>query len=429
VKAKNISAVLLAAAICSLSIDAAHSQTIIRKDTTWKAGEVHTGHYQIGPKATLTIEGGATVVGAKVEVAGTLIAGSSVGRRVLIQNSIIHFISTATDAEILIDNASIIRGLLLNYHVGSGKVVVKNSFINASGSINLMSVAPGSIFEGNMFYAQTSLSISGSSDLRITRNTFAGYVNSFGMIAIGQHSGKIDIDFNNFLGDQVALRSAAGGGSIQFVYSKNNWFETDVIRKIRKRILDNQDDLNSNLRFDFRPYLLEAVADAPFSGTPGRDLFYGDEKNNMAFGGGGNNKMVGGKGDDVLVGAAGDDVFRGGFGSDLLIGGAGKNSFVYLDVAESTPQEPDMILGFGPQDRFVLSSIDANSDMPGRQGFVFIGYEPFSGNPGELRIEKRTVLGGVAQTVIYGNTNVDPAPEFMIILDGNLGVWAHSFKF
>ena len=53
--------------------------------------------------------------------------------------------------------------------------------------------------------------------------------------------------------------------------------------------------------------------------------------------------MYGGDGQDFLNGGSGDDWIVGGNGDDALTGGRGRDTFVYKNVAESSP-------GYGQRD-------------------------------------------------------------------------------
>ncbi len=61
-------------------------------------------------------------------------------------------------------------------------------------------------------------------------------------------------------------------------------------------------------------------------GTPGDDVIYGTNGNDVIAGLGGNDIIYGGNGNDVICGDTGDDTLYGGNGNDILIGGLGNDT-------------------------------------------------------------------------------------------------------
>jgi Ca2+-binding RTX toxin-like protein len=98
---------------------------------------------------------------------------------------------------------------------------------------------------------------------------------------------------------------------------------------------------------------------------------------------------VGGNGSDALYGDNGQDTLVGGNGRDFLTGGNGADTFVWWEASETStgPANADVIRDFNRADGDVidLGSIDANIYSGGNQAFTFVGTDPFSGTPGELR--------------------------------------------
>jgi Ca2+-binding RTX toxin-like protein len=111
----------------------------------------------------------------------------------------------------------------------------------------------------------------------------------------------------------------------------------------------------------------------------------------------GANALTGNAGANVLDGGSGADRIIGGLGTDQLAGCTGADVFVFRSVAES-PAGPacDTIVDFETGlDRIDLGAIDACTIGSGGQAFVFIGADPFSGTPGELRYAEGRVAGDV----------------------------------
>lgn len=96
----------------------------------------------------------------------------------------------------------------------------------------------------------------------------------------------------------------------------------------------------------------------------------------------------------------------GGRGADVIIGGRGKDQFIYKSIGESTPDQPDVVT-WKEMDRFDFSGIDANSQIKGKQSFVWIAGKSFSGQIGELR---------TTETRIEADLNGDKIVDFEIHL-------------
>ncbi|WP_114944944.1 CAP domain-containing protein [Microvirga calopogonii] len=121
-----------------------------------------------------------------------------------------------------------------------------------------------------------------------------------------------------------------------------------------------------------------------------------------------NNWIDGNPGSNVLDGAAGDDILKGRGGDDILKGGSGKDAFVF-DFADEA--RGDTIVDFEHgTDVIDLHFIDADTNVDGKQPFVFIGSERFNNVAGELH----TYRPGDGNTYISADTNGDGRPEFSI---------------
>ena len=134
----------------------------------------------------------------------------------------------------------------------------------------------------------------------------------------------------------------------------------------------------------------------------------------------GNDRLNGGGGKDRLFGGAGDDTLRGGTGTDTVTGGAGADVFVFASVAEaSSGSGYDLITDFQiGVDRIGLSSIDADLNAAGNQGFHFIGSAQFSSVTGELRY---------ANGLVTGDVNGDSVADFAINLGAVSGLTQGDF--
>ncbi|MEH1900121.1 MAG: hypothetical protein V7L04_01535 [Nostoc sp.] len=172
----------------------------------------------------------------------------------------------------------------------------------------------------------------------------------------------------------------------------------------------NGDDILSG--YDFFRYNINGGAGKDFLfGGPLNDVLVGDN----FFGVGGNDYLGGNEGNDALFGVGGNDTLNGGPGKDTLYGGSGNDVFKFNSVSDSQPGLlRDVIndfVGNGnlPGDQIDLSTIDANSNIPGNQAFTYIGTRAFSA-PGQIRYS-----GGILQ----GNTTGNLSPEFEIQLVGS----------
>jgi Ca2+-binding RTX toxin-like protein len=151
-------------------------------------------------------------------------------------------------------------------------------------------------------------------------------------------------------------------------------------------------------------------------GGSGNDFIIGDVNDNRLDGANGNDNVAGGDGNDTLVGGAGNDTLDGGAGNDVLIGGAGidrltggagRDIFTYFAAAESTPDAPDTVTDFAPnEDVFDVSAMGS---------FVFIGVAAFPMQPRLLRVGQSG-----DDVVVQIDTNGDAVADWQVnILNAN----------
>jgi Ca2+-binding RTX toxin-like protein len=149
------------------------------------------------------------------------------------------------------------------------------------------------------------------------------------------------------------------------------------------------------------------------------------------IGNGANSRLEGEGGDDLLNGGpGGNDTLIGGAGADTLIGGFGFDVFVFLSVAHSTPDAPDVLRSVGgavafsgpgaaQADLIDVSAVDADESASGVQDFVF----GLRGAGGLFTIDDATSTA----TLLLGNVDDDPAAEFVVrIEDGATRASAYS---
>jgi Ca2+-binding RTX toxin-like protein len=156
-----------------------------------------------------------------------------------------------------------------------------------------------------------------------------------------------------------------------------------------------------------------AAADT-LSGGLDNDVLHGEDGADTVNGDEGDDTLIGGIGNDTLFGGDGLDVLTGGAGKDFLAGGMGVDTFVFLDLADSTTANAgrDTITDLLAEDFIDLSAIDANTALGGDQAFVKVG--AFSGVAGQLTLS----LSG-ASTLLRVDVNGDSVADMTITLTGN----------
>lgn len=125
------------------------------------------------------------------------------------------------------------------------------------------------------------------------------------------------------------------------------------------------------------------------------------------------NALNGGLGLDTISGGEGRDRLTSGGGADLLSGGADvdRDTFIYLDVTDSTAGGRDVITDFvSGTDLISLSALDGNDGVSGNQGFGWGG--------------KTATANAVwyadtgANLVVYADTDGDAVADFEIEVAG-----------
>jgi hypothetical protein len=140
-------------------------------------------------------------------------------------------------------------------------------------------------------------------------------------------------------------------------------------------------------------------ADNTLTGMSGNDTLLGLEGNDILFGGNGNDTLIGGSGLDTLTGGAGRDIFRYLSSNDAMV-----------DFSIETIS--DFVSG---TDKIDLKAIDAKTGTTANDTFTFLGSTaPTEANANGV-VWFSTQNGN---SVLYGSTNLDAAPEFQIQLTG-----------
>lgn len=153
------------------------------------------------------------------------------------------------------------------------------------------------------------------------------------------------------------------------------------------------------------------------------DTLGGNEAANILSGGAGDDLVMGRDGNDTLAGDAGADTIFSGGGADRISGGSEADHFVFR-FQPGVFDGGDIIGDFAAGvDKIDLTGTDANTGLAGIQGFTYIGNTAFSGAPGEVR----WVHSGVVGTQIFGNTDGDTGPEFIITLSPGATLTAADF--
>ena len=129
--------------------------------------------------------------------------------------------------------------------------------------------------------------------------------------------------------------------------------------------------------------------------------------------------------DNLITGGAGDDTLTGGGGADTVTGGAGADHFVYGPGDFAAGPAFDEITDFSHAqgDRISLVAIDANSNTPANETFVFIGANAFTHAARQLHY----VVNGSGGVNVEGDTNGDGVADFHITVDGVASLAAGDF--
>lgn len=145
-------------------------------------------------------------------------------------------------------------------------------------------------------------------------------------------------------------------------------------------------------------------------GGEGSDQLNGEAGNDRLNGQLGNDLLTGGEGNDLLQGGADADRLIGGPGVDRYSGGPGADTYRFVSSLDSGIRtQRDVILDFSPGqgDRLDLASMDANASRSGNQAFSWLGTQPFSGAPGQLRFLRTASAGLILQADLNGDRSSD----------------------
>lgn len=147
-------------------------------------------------------------------------------------------------------------------------------------------------------------------------------------------------------------------------------------------------------------------------GGDGRDRLSGGDGIDRLFGNDGNDRLQGNARRDFLNGGDGRDLLTGATGADQQTGGDDSDTFRFLRINDSPAgsDNRDTIKDFiHGTDLIDLRAVDGNSEVPRHQPFHFIGSEPFTDTPGELRYTQSSQL-------LAGDSNGDGKADFQILL-------------
>ena len=153
-------------------------------------------------------------------------------------------------------------------------------------------------------------------------------------------------------------------------------------------------------------------------GDYGNDVLYAEAGHDRLYGGRGDDTLVGGDGDDQLSGEEGNDLLIGGTGHDIMTGGSGHDAFRFASMQDFPSGTCDVITDFSSAEGDI---IEIDGLCAGTFGFV--GQDPFTGGA-QVRYEYDESLGGC---MVYGNTNLDPEPDFAFLVQGATSLSATDF--
>ncbi|MGB8981823.1 MAG: ExeM/NucH family extracellular endonuclease [Anaerolineales bacterium] len=125
---------------------------------------------------------------------------------------------------------------------------------------------------------------------------------------------------------------------------------------------------------------------ATILGTPGDDVIYGTNGNDVIVGLGGNDIIYGGNGDDVICGNAGDDTIYGGNGNDTLLGSFGNDTIDAGNGDDTLTGDAGTDTLKGGNGNDALNGGADNDALTGSNGDDTLtggtGADSFSGGPG-----------------------------------------------
>lgn len=158
-------------------------------------------------------------------------------------------------------------------------------------------------------------------------------------------------------------------------------------------------------------YTATVISIENLMGSSGHNIFVGTDGENLLSAGAGDDLLSGRGGADSLVAGDGNDTVVGGRGADTIGTGRGEDIIRFDRLVESRPDAPDKVYDFSERDTMDLSRIDADVVHDGNQAFSFIGDADFSGQPGELRFEKKA-----ADLVVSADADGDRSADFAVYL-------------
>ena len=242
------------------------------------------------------------------------------------------------------------------------------------------------------------------------RNEFAGVI-AFDVTGLKPGASTT---INLSIPSTLSIKENASGAYIRFNYDANR-FEEFV--DPQGNPLYNFNDLNGDGIIDNVSLLMQdgdpqwdgdgaangrvvdpgtiVTGEIDFKGTPHKDYITGNILSNTLKGSRGNDRILGDLGRDTIWGGRGHDRIHGGEGGDILIGGRGRDRFIYTLIEESNPFQADTIRRLRSNDAIDLRSIDANMLIEGRQNFLFIEKEKFSGTASELRATRSSLQADI----------------------------------
>jgi len=138
------------------------------------------------------------------------------------------------------------------------------------------------------------------------------------------------------------------------------------------------------------------------------EVLYADQTTTAAI------DLIGNELDNLLTGNDGINGIVGGLGFDTLRGNGGGDVFLWSSVADSGPNNPDIVVDFnrGEGDVLNFTSMDADETMPFNQNFTFKGTAAFTA-PGQINW-----FTNGTDTFIQLNTDADLAADSVIQVSG-----------
>jgi Ca2+-binding RTX toxin-like protein len=132
---------------------------------------------------------------------------------------------------------------------------------------------------------------------------------------------------------------------------------------------------------------------------------------------------------NIIGGDKGADTIAGGGGADILTGDNDadrfNDRFVYSALADSRDTARDIIKDFRQgEDSLDVAAIDAKSSTPANDAFTFLGVALAFTGEGQIRLEQSGV-----DTVVYFNTNANPASEMTVVLENVLAITLSATDF